>query len=420
MSTQDPDVRPEQESTLRDQLARSEERIGRLEAQLAVVQKSLPAECAGAPQTPATPPARPPISMSAFNNNLSGPSTEAVAATVRAAANARNAPSPFPSLSNASHDGIEPTARLNAEELSHAHRALNRPRTKAYRRIEAGLLCLACGALWAGVWQMRTGERNSQRHNAPQILAAVPPTAYGMPPVPVSPVSAPPQSAPPQSAPAPAPREAGRQSLAVGMMNGRTMVEPDAAPRVASAPRLRASVPVPVSAPRHARTNAANARQDAGIAETRSYGRSAAARRMMPPLPSVILPTETPTLRREPNRKTLAVAHRAGLKHKSAQLVAFVPRRAASFKPHPHSAFVSAPLPEPRGSYGLGSGRSESFEEQVEEQAEAVHGTRAAAYDRDDRREDIEANVDHAIQTLDKMKALLDNMEQRRKAPAHP
>ena len=426
MSAKDPDVRSETESMLSDQLARSEERICMLEAQLALAQKSLPAERAEEPQTPASLPTRPPISMSAFNSNPFGSSTEGIAAVVQTAANVRNTPDlpqSAPDMPGSASEDFEPTARLDAGELRHAHRVLIRPRTPAYRRVEVGLLCLACGALWAGVWQMQAAHRHSRSASMPQTLAAVPSAAaYATPPVPVPPISP-----TPLPAPASAQREAGRPPVAAGTINGRTIVEPDSSPRIASAFRSAARVSLPVSAPHHAQAIAATARQDAGPDETRFYGRSAAARKPTPFLPPVILPAETPVARHASNRKTLAVGHTAGLKHnspKTAQLIAFLPRRAAFFKPQPRSAVVSAPLSEPRSSYGLGSGHSEGSEEQVEEQAEAVHGTRAAAYDRDDRRDDrrdgIEANVDHALQTLDKMKALLDNMEHRRKSPAHP
>ncbi len=409
MSAKDPDVRSESESMLSDQLARSEERIRTLEAQLALVQKSPIAKRAEGPQTLAPPPTRPPISMSAFNSDPFGPATEGIAAVVQTAANVRYAsasPQRAPDTPRGASDDFEPTARFDAGELRHAHSALIRPRPAMYRRVKVGLLCLACGALWAGVWQMQAGERHSRSADMPQDIAHVSPAAaYAVPPAPVPPVPAP---------------EAASPLAAAGTRNVGTILKPDASPRIVNAPHSPAHVSLPVGTPHHAQTIAANSRQDTDPAATHSYGRSTAARRPSPSLYPVVLPAETSTMRRESDRKTLAVAHRAGLKHsfaQSAQPIAFLPRRTASFKPEPRPAVVSAPLPEPRSSYSLGSGRSE---EQVEEQTEAVRGTRAAAYDRDDRRDDIEANVDHAIQTLDKMKALLDNMERRRKSPTHP
>ena len=435
MPAKDPDVRsglePESESetanALRDERERAKERLCMLETQLAEAQHTAPGRQRD--PTAAAPPAvsRPPIRLPVFD----GTPVMGIAKRVQAEANARGVsmppasttsaskasasvpfrPMPFVSMpfnAAADTDDFEPTARLDAGQIRQAHRALARPCTSAHRRTPAALLCLGTAALWCGVWQMRMRDQQAVPGSVPQSAsnAPVPADVRAMSATPV--VLPEPQAADrlPMIAPAPvhdmdrlahAPRFAVPAS--VSFRPSQPLQTPDRA-----RPGIRAeAAPAPMQKPPLAR------RQIAAI-ETAASGRHA------PGMKSRLL---SPATRREHGKAASRPAAWAFLS------TTHTPdgQPAAPARP---SASLS------RRDFGLGSsstegsGRSEGAEEQAEAQAQPVRGLHLTSYGHGDRQSDgsghndIEANVDHAMQTLDKMRELLDDMDRAAKPRRGP
>ena len=438
MSARDLDVRPDLECALREEITRKEERIRALETQLDHAQRTSPVAGVTLPQTPPPAATRPPIRLPVFD----GAPVSVIADRVQALANARNAPDladlppvstipPTPaSMPFDAPDGFEPTARLDAGELRRAHRALARSRDAGHHRAPAALLCLATVALWGGLWQMNLRERQNAARPSLQNAPDAPAIA-----------AAPLNNVTPIILPEADLKIADSLPAAAAVPTQATERAGASLPRSSYTLRSIAPPPTPLTSPRHTVSAAADSKNEALPVSALAVSAPPDARPASDPKPErkPALSTRRQTAlaqlgvtgtaaseRISPNKKTFLIMPAAKREQARVKVA-----RGGAWASHPRTLTLreqdtasARPLPASSDdTYGIREGGSPDSEEQDEEQAQAVHGPRsihARAEKTAGRTSDIEANVDHAMQTLDKMRDLLDGIDRGRKTPAHP